>query len=172
MSKKKNLPYEVARMVGGACLCLHVQRAARVLARRFDDAFRALDLTNNQFSLLMSLNRPEPPNVGWVSAMLAMDRTTVTANLKVLERRGLVIVSVDPADKRGRRLALTPAGRELLVRALPIWKRTHAAIERGLAPSDPGRLRADLKAFAKAQPAKGGGTAGRRSRSTGGDGAS
>ena len=47
--------------VRDACLCLHVQRAARALARRFDEVFRPLDLTNGQFSLLMSLNRPEPP---------------------------------------------------------------------------------------------------------------
>ena len=152
-------------MVGGVCLCLHVQRAARVLARRFDDALRPLGLTNNQFSLMMSLNRPEPPNMAWVSDVLAMDRTTVTAILKVLERRGLVTVSVDAADKRGRRLALSPGGRDLLRRALPAWKRTLGAIERGLAPSDPDRLRADLKAVAKPRVEEaGGGRAGRRSR--------
>jgi hypothetical protein len=50
-------PYETTLLVRDCCLCLHVQRAARALARRFDDAFRPLDLTNGQFSLLMSLNR-------------------------------------------------------------------------------------------------------------------
>ena len=53
---------------------------------------RPLDLTNGQFSLMMSLNRPKPPKIGDVSALLAMDRTTLTANLKPLERRGLVAV--------------------------------------------------------------------------------
>ena len=149
MSKKKDLPYETTRMVGGVCLCLHVQRAARALARRFDEAFKPLELTHGQFSLLMSLNRPEPPSMRQVSDVLAMDRTTVTANLKPLKRRGLVTVSVDEADKRGRHLALTPAGRALLVRALPIWRRTHAAIDRQLAPSDPNRLRADLRTFSR-----------------------
>ena len=66
------------------------QRAARALARRFDAAFRPLGLTSGQFSLLMSLNRPEPPTMGAVAALLAMDRTTLTAALKPLERRGLV----------------------------------------------------------------------------------
>ena len=103
--------------------------------------------------------------MAWVSDVLAMDRTTVTAILKVLERRGLVTVSVDAADKRGRRLALSPGGRDLLRRALPAWKRTHGAIERGLAPSDPDRLRADLKAVAKPRVEEaGGGRAGRRGR--------
>ena len=98
-------------MVRDTCLCLHLQRAARAVARRFDDALRPLGLTNGQFSLLMSLNRPEPPTIGSVAALLAMDRTTLTANLKPLERRGLVEVAVDQADRRSRRLSLTPAGR-------------------------------------------------------------
>jgi DNA-binding MarR family transcriptional regulator len=74
-----------------------------------------------------------------------MDRTTLTANLKPLQRRGLVKVTVDEADKRSRRLALTPAGRALLVAALPIWTLTHAAIDRVLTRTDPDRLRADLR---------------------------
>jgi len=88
-----------------------VQRAARALARRFDEALRPLALTQGQFSLLMSLNRPQPPSIGEVSALLAMDRTTVTANVKPLERRGLVKVRVDREDRRNRRLELTPSGR-------------------------------------------------------------
>jgi DNA-binding MarR family transcriptional regulator len=112
------------------CLCLHVHRAARALARRFDDVLRPLGLTNGQFSLLMSLNRPEPPTLGSVASLLAMDRTTLTANLKPLERRRLLTVSVDKGDRRSRRLALTAAGRRLLVRAYPVWQDTHAEIER------------------------------------------
>src|SRR5512138_27548 len=107
------------------CLCLATRRAARATSRRFDEAFRPLGLTSGQFSLLMSLNRPEPPTLGSVASLLAMDRTTLTANLKPLERRRLLKVSVDKEDRRSRRLALTPAGRALLTRAYPIWKDTH-----------------------------------------------
>jgi DNA-binding MarR family transcriptional regulator len=96
---------------------------------------------------MMSLNRPEPPGMGSVAALLAMDRTTLTANLKPLERRGLVKVTVDEADKRSRRMSLTPAGRKLLAAAVPIWKREHTAIERRLADSNADRLRADLLAL-------------------------
>ena len=130
--------------VRDTCLCLHVQRAARALARRFDEALRPLALTQGQFSLLMSLNRPQPPSVGEVSALLAMDRTTVTANIKPLERRGLVKVRVDTDDRRNRRLELTASGRALLAAAAPIWKRTHAATERRLKSSTPDILRASL----------------------------
>ena len=147
MSKPEDLSYQITLEVRDTCLCLHLRRAARAVARRFDAALRPLDLTNGQFSLLMSLNRPDPPSIGSVSALLAMDRTTLTANLKPLERRGLVKIMVDETDQRTRRLALTPAGRALLVAAGPVWRRTHAAIDRLLAGSTPDRLRADLRAL-------------------------
>ena len=142
-----NLSFEVTRRVRNTCLCLHLQQAARAVARRFDTALRPLDLTNGQFSLLMSLNRPEAASIGAVSTLLAMDRTTLTANLKPLERRGLVTVSVDDGDKRSRRLTLTVAGRALLVAALPLWEKEHAAVEGLLSDIDPDRLRADLRAL-------------------------
>jgi DNA-binding MarR family transcriptional regulator len=94
---------------------------------------------------LMSLNRPEPASVGSVSSLLAMDRTTLTANLKPLERRGLISVTVDPADRRTRRLTLTPAGGALLVAGVPLWEAEHGAVDRLLAPADPDGLRADLR---------------------------
>src|SRR4029078_4144332 len=109
MSTRDALTLEITHHVRDNCLCLHVQRAARALARRFDEALRPLDLTHGQFSLLMSLNRLEPPPIRSVAELLGMERTTLTANLKPLERRGLVKVTVDKDDKRSRRLLLTAA---------------------------------------------------------------
>jgi DNA-binding MarR family transcriptional regulator len=146
MSRRAKLPFELTHHVRDNCLCLHVQRAARALARRFDEVLRPLDLTNGQFSLLMSLNRPEPPTIAEVSALLAMDRTTLTANLKPLVRRGLAKVTVDAADRRSRRLTLTAAGRTLLAAAAPLWKRAHATAE-ALVGQDPEAVRAALRAL-------------------------
>jgi DNA-binding MarR family transcriptional regulator len=138
------LPFSATIEVRDACLCLHVQRAARTLARRFDDALRPLELTSGQFSLLVSLNRPEPPNVGSVATLLAMDRTTLTANLKPLERRGLLKIAVDKEDKRSRRLIITAAGRALLRKAYPVWKETHVALEFLIRPGSADALRKSL----------------------------
>lgn len=146
MSNRSRLSFETTIHVRDTCLCLHLQRAARVVARRFDDALRPLGLTSGQFSLLMSLNQPVPPGIGSIARLLAMDRTTLTANLKPLERRALVEVAVDEDDRRSRRLILTRAGRDLLIAALPVWKRSHAEIERPLKGSA-GRLRAALSAL-------------------------
>ena len=95
----------------------------------------------------MSLNREEAPSIGSVSALLAMDRTTLTANLKPLERRGLVKVSIDDADKRTRRLKLTRAGRALLIAAVPIWKQTRGIVEKLLPRANCEELRVDLRAL-------------------------
>lgn len=134
--------------VRDTCLCLHAQRAARVLARRFDEALRPAGLTNGQFSMLMSMNRPGPVRMREVAALLGMDRTTLTSALKTLEKRGLVATSADPDDRRGRLLALTDAGREHLAEALPIWVETHRDVEVLL--DDPARLRAGLNALVAA----------------------
>jgi len=148
MSKTTNVPFETTLHVRDHCLCLAAQRAARALARRFDEALRPVDLTSGQFSMLMSLNGPQPPSIGAVAALLAMDRTTLTANLKPLERRGLVETAVDPDDRRGRRLILTRAGHRTLQAALPIWKRTHKEVDELTAQTDAESLRAGLRALA------------------------
>ena len=147
MSTPKALPYETTLLVRDCCLCLHMQRAARALARRFDDVLRPFELTNGQFSLLMSLNRPEPPSMGPVASLLAMDRTTLTAALKPLERRGLVKVLKDQSDRRTRILKLTDDGRNLLAHALPVWKSTHDEVEQLLPDRDPDELRRNLLAL-------------------------
>jgi DNA-binding MarR family transcriptional regulator len=147
MSTDSPLPFEVTPVVRDSCLCLHTQRAARALARRFDEALRPLDLTNGQFSLLMSLNRPAPPHLGSVAELLAMDRTTLTAALKPLERRGLLKVAVDKKDRRARLLNITPGGRALLKKAFPIWKKTHAQVEKQITGTSPDRLRGVLRAM-------------------------
>jgi DNA-binding MarR family transcriptional regulator len=137
MSTHKTLDHEVVMHVAGTCLCLHTQRAARALARIFDNALK-------QFSLLMALNRPEPPAVGELALFLAMDRTSLTAALKPLERRGLVKVSADESDRRSRRIEITSDGIALLRSAIPTWQETHALLDAALVGDTPDRLRADL----------------------------
>jgi DNA-binding MarR family transcriptional regulator len=148
MSTRRTLPLARTHEVHDACLCLAVQRAARTLARRFDEVFRPWGLTNGQFSLMIALNREHPPVMGEVAALLAMDRTTLTAALKSLQRRGLVEARPDAADKRSRRLLLTPAGRALLAEAYGAWKAAHGEVEAQLAGASAERLRRDLSRLA------------------------
>lgn len=83
--------------------------------------------------------------MGAVAALLAMDRTTLTAAVKPLRRRGLVKVAADPGDRRGRLMTLTAKGRALLVRAVPVWRRTHGRVEALLRDGEADRLRKSLR---------------------------
>jgi len=147
-STTDHLPAEDVLHVAAHCLCLKAQRAARALARRFDAAFRPFGLTNGQFSLMMALNRSKPPTIGQLAPFLAMDRTSLTAMLKPLERRGLVSLEADGRDRRARRVAITPVGVALLAAALTVWQAAHQALDEEITEATAARLRADLGALA------------------------
>lgn len=146
---KTDLPFDTTLEVYGRCLCFGMHRAARTLARRFDAAFAPLGISHGQYSLMMSLNRPDPPRLGEAAAFLAMDRTTLTANLKPLERLGYVEIVPDKDDKRSRRLVLTAAGRKVLAAAVPIWRATHDEVD-SLIAGNPAALRNQLLEVAAA----------------------
>jgi DNA-binding MarR family transcriptional regulator len=140
-------------LVRDCCLCLHVQRAARALARRFDAALKPVGLTNGQFSLLMSLNRPDAPGVpratvGSVAELLGMDRTTLTAAARVLYGRGLLTLDIEAGDRRTKVLRLTAEGRRVLAAAVPIWTREHGEIERAMGDGGAKQLRKGLREIA------------------------
>ena len=145
MSNEEQVSFATTAFIRDHCLCLYTQRAARALARRFDRVLSPLGLTNGQFSLMMALNRPEPVGMGPVAALLGMDRTTLTAALKSLERRGLAATAFHPDDRRSRLLSLTPQGHALLAQAVPIWQETHAEVDRLLGEADD--LRPALRAL-------------------------
>lgn len=148
MSNQPAISFETTLHVRDHCLCLAAQRAARSLARRFDEALKPVGITSGQFSLLMSLNRPEPPTIGSVASLLAMDRTTLTANLKPLERRGMVELVADEKDRRSRRIRLLGAGMAALNAALPIWVATHGQIDADVGLDAVMALRGGLRAVA------------------------
>lgn len=135
-----SLPISTVREIRDKCLCLATQRAARLLARRFDRLFAPLGLTNGQFSMLVALSGQWKPRLGELAEFLAMDSTTVTAAIKTLEKRGLVELKPDDADARVRRPALTDAGRGLVAQAVPLWRAEHALVNAEMAPQDPTAL--------------------------------
>lgn len=139
---------ETGQEVRDRCLCFHTQRAARTLARRFDNAFLPFGITNQQFSMMMMLNNAGNPRIGDVADFLAMDRTSLTAALKTLEQRGFVAIARDEDDRRSKRISLTAAGGKRLKAALPVWRSEHEKIEGEMRGADPNALRAMLRAVA------------------------
>lgn len=133
--------------IATACVCLNVRRAARLVARRYDEAFRPLGITSGQFSILAALLRDDTVPLGSLAEALGMDRTTLNRNLRPLEAQNLIVTTADMSDRRVRGLELTDAGRKLLDRALPVWTRTQADSQRRLAPSGWAGLRSQLRAL-------------------------
>jgi DNA-binding MarR family transcriptional regulator len=135
------------RVYAATCLCLAVRRAARTLGRRYDDALAGLGVTNGQFSILMALSREEPTAVGELSTELGLDRTTLAAALKPLERSGLVDLRPDPADGRARLISITGKGRGLLSAAIPRWRAVQAETLKAARLEDGHALRVALAAL-------------------------
>ena len=147
MSNPTPIPFSTTLHIKDHCLCLHAQRAARALARRFDRALKPTGMTSGQFSLMMSLNRPQPAPLGSVAQLLGLDRTTLTAALKPLERQQWVEIAKGAEDRRERFLSLTPEGQRALAAAVPIWVATHAEIETHMPQGEADRLRHGLLAL-------------------------
>lgn len=146
--RSQDITLKEALFVHDHCICLSLQRAARTVGRLFDEALRPLEITNWQFSLLMNLSREQAPTIGELAEALSMDRTTITANLKPLERRGLVEIHRDDVDGRSRRVALTKAGARLLKSAYEIWREANAEALQKVSGLDIAQLRGGLAALA------------------------
>jgi DNA-binding MarR family transcriptional regulator len=144
MSSFETLPAATVHHIRDTCLCLAAQRAARALARRFDEALRPFGLTNGQFSLLVALNQAEPPPIGRLAPFLAMDPSTLTAAVKPLARRGLLRLIPDATDRRSRRVQITPEGVALLREAIPAWRAAHARLDLELGATTAETLRRGL----------------------------
>jgi len=116
--------------VAAECFCLNLKRAARAVARRYDEALESVNLKNGQYSTLVAIAGMQPVSMQVVAEMLGMDRTTLTATLKPLQRRDLVSVRCDTADRRSRILSLTDEGAALLRKAFPRWKKVQQSVGR------------------------------------------
>jgi len=128
----------------GECFSLALRRAARAVSRQYDKALAPLALNNGQFSMLVLLAGLGPIRIQKVADTLAMDRTTVTAALKPLQRRKLVRVDVAEDDARARDAVLTPAGEALLREAMPLWRVQQERLKKMLSAKDAEALRAQL----------------------------
>lgn len=135
---------ETIHEIRDQCLCLASQRAARLLARRFDRVFAPLGITNGQFSLMCSLMGSWSPKLSELAQFLAMDQTTVTAAVRTLERKGHLLLVTDEGDRRVRRPRLTHAGRAVVIQAIPLWKAEHGAVQAEVLPTDTKELAQSL----------------------------
>ena len=132
------------------CTASRVRKAARLVSQIFDRHLERYDLTITQFGLLAYINTFDGIGIGELAEKLIMDPTTVTRNLRPLQRRGLVALAADPNDRRARRLHLTADGRAAYKEAKPGWAKAQGEIEEALGGADTASLHTTLdRALAK-----------------------
>lgn len=102
------------------CAAFRLKKAARLVSQAYEEALRPVGLKITQFSLLTAARMAGGPSMTDLAAAMGMDRTTLSRNLKPLQRRGLVTLA--PGRGRARRIEITAAGRSLHDAAMPHWQ--------------------------------------------------
>ena len=138
-------PLEIAQCkeIGRTCACFKVRKAARAVTKLYEEVLRPIGLRATQFSLLMATRVMGPVTVVKLSQVTVMDRTTLTRNLQVLEKRGLIAINPGE-DRREREVTLTASGMEVLVQAIPLWEAAQERVRQGLGEEKMQNLLADL----------------------------
>ena len=127
MASPKNLSRSELQGVANRCVCRRLRGAARAVTRLYDDALRPTGLRTTQFTLLVAAELRGGAPISELADALALERTSLTRELKLLEERGLV--SIKPGeDRRARIVELTQAGQSALARAYPRWREAQGRV--------------------------------------------
>lgn len=125
------------------CTCFNLRKAARAVTQLYDKALRPTGLRTTQFTLLVGISMLGTITVTRLAEIGVMDRTTLTRNLKPLERKGLIQIT-HGKDQRTRVVTMTDEGQKALEQALPLWKKVQADVVKRLSQERWSSLRADL----------------------------
>lgn len=137
--------------IAASCACFNLRKAARVATQLYDEALAPVGLGAAQFSLLVALELMQPVAVTRLARAMAMDRTTLTRNLRPLERDGLVRIAAGE-DRRTRSVVLTERGQDILARAIPLWRSAQGRVTRHLGGPRVTRLLGDLDGVLALRP--------------------
>jgi DNA-binding MarR family transcriptional regulator len=143
--RQKQFEREEARQAGEVCACFNLRKAARAVTQLYDEAFRGSGLRATQHSLLTVLLAGGDMSVTDLAEVAVMDRTTLTRNLRLLEKQGLIRIQPG-VDRRVRQVGLTRKGHDALERLFPLWDKAQTEMTNGLGKERLGRLLSDLSA--------------------------
>jgi DNA-binding MarR family transcriptional regulator len=130
---------------GGQCNFAALRKASRRISHLYDTALASSGLKTTQRSILAQIGRSEPTAVGELAEALVMDPGGLAHTLKPLERDGLVVIAVDPADRRNRQISLTRRGRAKLAETEALWEKAQRGFEAALGRADSESLRETLR---------------------------
>src|SRR5215471_21172073 len=130
-----------------ACVCNKARMAARVVTRIYDEALRPARLRATQFALLVALGVDGAMSIAALAKLMAMDRSTLTRNLRPLET-GALVARGDEGWRRSKGLELTAKGRARLRQGLPLWQSAQREVLKRLGPSNWSRVQTGLDLLA------------------------
>ncbi len=125
------------------CVCFNIRKASRAVTQAYDAALQPSGLRATQLTLLAVISKSEPTTISQLGERLVMDRTTLTRNLRPLEKVHLIEIAPGE-DRRTREVRLTAKGGKALAKGLPLWEKVHARLVGALGESRWSRMRADL----------------------------
>jgi DNA-binding MarR family transcriptional regulator len=121
---------KAAAQAGPRCVCFNVRKAARAITQLYDEMLRPSGLRVTQFSLLMATRGLDSVTLKRLARAVGIDRTTLTRNLRPLEKQGLLRIELG-ADRRERKVTLTVQGEQTMAEALPLWEAAQARVTHG-----------------------------------------
>lgn len=152
--RHRSCDLEQCREIAQTCTVVNLRKASRAVTQLYEEVMRPCGLLPTQFTLLVAVRRCEPVGISTLAEALVMDRTTLTRNLKPLERDGFLVVSPGKDDQRSREVRLTSKGLDQLEQALPLWKEAQRRIREMLGSGRLERLLGDLAAAVSAAGVK------------------
>lgn len=138
------------RQIGETCALFNLRKASRAITQLYEEIMKPSGLLPTQFTVLVAIRYRGPIVISGLAEVLAMDRTTLTRNLKPLEREGLVAVVPGRHDRRSREVSLSDKGLKQLEQALPLWQEAQNRIEQALGPPLFDQILDDMRVVTKA----------------------
>ena len=129
---RKSISDPRVAQAAAACTCAKLRMAARAVTQAYDAALAPSGLRATQFTVLVALGHIGRAPLSRLAEALVMDRTTLSRNLRPLERDGLIATGLVDDDRRVREIRLTAKGRKALEKALPLWEKAQKRMREGL----------------------------------------
>lgn len=142
-NKLKTLESTRCMEIGRSCVCYNLRKAARSVTRLYEDFLKPAGLKATQFSVLMAAHVRGPITLTRLADLTVTERTTLTRNLTVLEKKGFLNIEAG-MDRRERQVSITEQGREVLMSAMPLWEMAQELIEKGLGKDRMGSFLHDI----------------------------
>ena len=139
----KTLDSARCKEIGRSCAGYNLRRATRAITRLYDDFLRPSGLRSTQYAVLVAAKLRGPVALTKLADMTVTERTTLTRNLTILEKKGFIHIEAGN-DRRERQVTITEKGQEALMAAIPLWETAQAHIEKGLGEDRMRSLLSDL----------------------------